>query len=86
MVDAFIVIIDRHGQDFLGAFLSDDILIEIVMYLLGLHQLLYLAMTLPADRVHAVEIVAAELHAIAADGRFHSLQKNRHLIFASPAE
>ena len=86
MVDALVMVVDRYGKQLLSPLLPYYILVEISMYLLRFQELFNLPGLRCGRLLQIMDIVIAELHAVAADGRIKSLKHQRHLMFAPAAE
>ena len=87
-IDPLIVIVDRHGQRYLGGFLSDDIFIQHRPDLLGGGQLI--GDVLQGSGLRAVEPLVqnahTKLHALVADADAGALDHTMDLLFPLSAE
>ena len=86
VVYPLVVVVDRYRKKFLGPVLPYHILVEICLYLLGLHQLVDFVRDRLRGFLKVGDIVAAYLHAVAADCRLHALEKERYFALAPSAE
>ena len=88
--DAFVVVVDRHGQVALGIILPDDILVEKRLYLLGLGQLLARNRPFRIFLPLLVQILFGKevglFGTLVADAAVTAGHQQPHLVFTSSAE
>ena len=93
LLDSLIVVVYRHGEIALRLVLSDDILVEVVFYLMGLWNFhgipgteIVLILTVVVQQMVRLEDVECLCHAMVADVAVHTRDKELHIVLPSAAE
>ena len=87
MVDALVVVVNRHGQQFLGPVLSNDVLIQEGLDFGRLGQFFQPSLrTGFLAALDFLQVVLGYLHAVTADAPLQALQQEGYLLLATAAE
>ena len=93
LLDSLIVVVYSHGEIALRLVLSDDILVEVVFYLMGLWNFhgipgteIVLILTVVVQQMVRLEDVECLCHAMVADVAVHTRDKELHIVLPSAAE